>query len=167
VWEDESAVAAALPQLHRGADEAWHAILVAIGGHGTWGGFDVLVASGGDTAPSEPVAVVTRAGVRVGAWRPFRRGSVAVDATLAGADGLLAVVGFGEAPVGRLGTFSVWRDLDAMGRWSRNPAHGDVVRRTRSERWYGEELFARFAIAGSAGTWDGRDPLASSGTSIP
>jgi len=35
-----------------------------------------------------------------------------------------------------------------------------VVARTGPERWYAEELFARFDVVGTEGTLDGRDPLA-------
>ncbi|MFM8906781.1 MAG: hypothetical protein ACKOIZ_04060 [Actinomycetota bacterium] len=84
---------------------------------------------------------------------------------------MLAVIGIGEAPILRLGTFSLWQNVGAMSGFAhRQPEHEHVVRRTRSERWYGEEMFARFAPYWSAGTWDGRDPLrdiVSQGNNIP
>jgi hypothetical protein len=160
VWADEGALdrylaaAAGRP----GVVERYDVRLRGIGGHGTWRGVDVLedLAPGSDRGP---VAVLTRADVRLRSWRPFRAAGPAVSAELAGADGLLAALGVGELPVGRLGTFSLWSGLDAMGAFNRSPHHREVVRRTRAERWYGEELFARFEPYGSSGTWDGRDPL--------
>lgn len=107
------------------------------------------------------VAILTRADVAPRSWRAFRRAGRPVSEELRTAEGLLDVVGIGEAPVGRLGTFSVWRSLEHARRFARTmPQHREVVRRTREEKWYGEELFARFSPYGSSGTWGGRDPLA-------
>jgi len=181
VWRDEAAldayVRAMSPRWSRSV-EHYEVRLRAATGHGAWRGTDVIGMLPPPERPASPapVAIITRADVRMRSWRAFRRAGGPVSDELAGADGLLAVVGIGEAPIGRLGTFSLWRDVAAARTFaSSQPHHREVVRRTRAERWYGEELFARFEPYASSGSWDGRDPLRDSrdprlditGTSIP
>lgn len=151
----------------RGASEYWHVRLAGAGGSGRWRGVPVPELLGDAGIGDGALAVITRADVRVRSWRSFVAAGRPVDADLAGVDGLLATLGIGEAPRYRLGTFSLWRDVEAMQRWAHgSPAHLDVMRRTRAEGWYGEEMFARFAPYASEGSWDGRDPL-SHGASMP
>lgn len=166
VWDDEAALDAflassSIARRWTRAEEAWHVRLSGLGGHGTWRGVDPLDGLRPGVGGG-PVAIVTRAHVRRRSWRAFRTVGGPVSDELRSADGLLAVVGMGEAPVGRLGTFSLWRSLDDAHRFATQmPHHRDVVQRTRAEDWYAEELFARFEPSGSSGTWGGRDPLAS------
>jgi heme-degrading monooxygenase HmoA len=149
--------------------EHWCVRLRAGGGHGSWRGRSLLdeIEPARDIGDDQAVAMITRADVRLASWRAFRAAGNPVDRELHRSDGLLAVVGVGEAPVGRLGTFSLWRSAADAQAFAASPLHVDVVRRTREQRWYSEELFARFQPYRSEGTWDGRDPLASTGINIP
>jgi hypothetical protein len=81
-----------------------------------------------------------------------------VSADLRERPGLRAAVGIGEAPVGLQGTFSLWDSSAALKDFARADAHAAVVARTEPERWYAEELFARFAVTDARGTWGGRGP---------
>ena len=164
VWDDVAAAERFVGQhpLSRRwdrAEERFDVVLRPIGAHGSWDGSNPLDGVGASAAAG-PVAVLTRATVR---WRrlpAFLRAVPPVDAHLRSVDGLLDAVGIGEVPVGRQATFSLWRDADAMQRFSyRSAEHVEVVRRTRDEDWYGEELFARFVPISWSGTWDGNEPL--------
>jgi heme-degrading monooxygenase HmoA len=169
VWESEAQLAAfetgwlgrRLDDVRVRGGEAYAVHLALVSGHGSWGGHRVV----DDLRPGRatgPVAVLTRARVARHARRRFRAAARSTDPHVLRADGLLAVVGVGELPTGLLGTFSLWADAAAPSRFAfREPAHREVVRRTRAEGWYGEELFARFEPLRSSGTWDGRDPLRS------
>jgi hypothetical protein len=37
--------------------------------------------------------------------------------------------------------------------------HADVIKKTRKEKWYSEDMFVRFAIIRTWGTLNGIDPL--------
>jgi heme-degrading monooxygenase HmoA len=164
VWDDEADLDRFLDQ-HRiarrwsYASESWNVRLRALGGHGRWRGIDPLDhMTQGDR--SGPIAIVTRADVRRSAGRRFARAATEVDTELHTAAGLIDVVGIGEAPVGRLATFSLWESLDAARAFAYSmPRHRQVIDETRDGDWYSEELFARFEPYGSTGTWNGRDPL--------
>lgn len=164
VWDDESDLDVFLAD-HRvarrweRASEHWNVRLRSLGGHGTWRGFDPL--AGLDAgAGGGPVAIITRADVRFRSWKAFGAASKVVDDELHRSAGLIDVVGIGEAPVGRLATFSLWESLGAARTFAyAMPDHVEVVRRTRDEDWYAEEMFATFEPYASIGTWNGLDPL--------
>jgi heme-degrading monooxygenase HmoA len=170
VWESERALDAfvsshAIAARWQTVDEAWSVRLRAIGGHGTWRGFDPLVGLEPGSRDGA-VAIVTRADVRRGAWTEFAKAGREVDRELHTAPGLIDVVAIGEAPVGRLATFSLWESMDAARTYAYSmPRHEQVIEQTRRGNWYREEMFARFEPYGSSGSWNGRDPLAGRGQS--
>lgn len=181
VWEDdaaldhflaESPIAARWAQV---AEEAYSVRLAPSRWHGAWGGTDPLagppagregggVPDAGGRPGGAPIAILTRAAIRPRRLVAFHRAVPGPGRELASAEGLLAAVAVGELPVLRQATFSLWCDLDAATAYAyRAAAHREVVRRTRAEGWYSEELFARFVPYGARGAWDGRDPLAHAG----
>ena len=142
------------------ADESWRVDLRPVAARGRWSGREPF----GDPQPERtqgPVAAITRARLVTRRTVRFWSAVPPVSADLGAAPGLLGALGIGEAPLGLQGTFSLWQDAEALRAFAhRGAAHREVMARTASEGWYAEELFARFAVVGSAGTLDGRDPLA-------
>jgi hypothetical protein len=168
VWEDEAGLdewertSPLLARWRRSPVEFWSVRLAPLTAHGGWGGVEPFpgMAGAAHDAGSGPVAVLTRARVRVRRLGRFYRSTGAVESALASADGRLGSVGFGEWPIGWQGTFSLWRSTDDLTAFAYGHSHHrEIVRRTRAERWYGEELFARFRPYRWSGTWDGRQPL--------
>jgi heme-degrading monooxygenase HmoA len=166
VWESAEAAEAffgAHPlwqQYRRRTQEIWTARLAPIKSHGLWDGvnpFDYAVENG---APDGPLMVLTRASIRWQKTPRFWRYVAPTSATVAHAPGVRAAIGLGELPVVRQATVSVWESAQAMQEYAyRSEKHREVIKLTRQENWYGEELFARFRVLSAEGSWDGRNPL--------
>ncbi|HVM14563.1 MAG TPA: hypothetical protein VM287_09730 [Egibacteraceae bacterium] len=166
VWDDREALerferaGRAFAAWRRTARERWRVDLLPLRSRGAWGGRDPLAGAVAATDAPGPAAAVTRARIRWSQAVRFWRAVPPVAADLRRQPGLRLSFGFGEAPVGLQGTFSVWDSTRALTDYAyRTAAHQQVIRATQDLQWYGEELFARFAVVGSQGTIDGRDPV--------
>ena len=165
-WESEDALDAFLAESpvaarwREHAAEVWTLRMVPVKSAGLWGGANPFPAQ--EPPPGEgPMAVITRATVRLRKTRAFYSAVPPIDVELARTPGLVASIGFGESPLRHQGTLSVWPSEQAMKDFAYGTdAHREAIRRRARENWYAEELFARFRITGSAGTLDGADPLA-------
>ncbi|MEO7446525.1 MAG: spheroidene monooxygenase [Ferruginibacter sp.] len=136
-------------------------ILEPIQCHGSWDGkiiFDGLPAKVPDS--EAPIAVLTRASIRLKAARDFWRNVPAVNENIKNAGGLIYSVGVGETPVLKQATFSIWKNKDSMMEFAYGrPEHQEVIKKTRKRDWYSEEMFCRFSIIYSKGTIKGINPL--------
>lgn len=169
VWEDAAAAEAFFAQhplwteYERRSTEIWTLQLAPLKSQGLWDGkapFDYPPAP--FPADDAPVAVLTRASIRLRKTPRFWQFVEPTSAALAQAVGVRAAIGLGELPIIRQATFSVWDSAQAMQQYAyRDARHREVIQLTRRENWYAEELFARFRVLGSSGTLDGADPLAS------
>ncbi|GAB2870958.1 spheroidene monooxygenase [Hymenobacter ruber] len=169
VWEDVAFAEAFFSRnpvwaayQHRSAEQ-WTVRLAPIKSQGLWDGKNPFDYNANPLpSPVEaPVAVLTRASIH---WRKVPRFWKFVEPTsaaLAHATGVRAAIGLGELPLVRQATFSIWDSARTMQEYAYQDArHREVIKLTRRENWYAEELFARFGVLSSEGTIDGREPLA-------
>ena len=143
------------------ARERWTVLLEPLQSHGRWDGKEPF-GKPNITNHTGPVAVLTRATIHLNRLKNFWSHVDEVADIMASAPGYIASVGIGEAPVYRQATFSVWESADAVKNFAYNtPQHAEVIKKTRLENWYREELFARFKLLETWGTLNGKNPLES------
>ncbi len=123
---------------------------------GTWGGFAPCAVSCVEPADG-PVAVITRASIRLRKAPAFWGYAAPAEAQLARVNGCLLAMGLGEAPLLRQVTFSIWENQAAMTRYAASDAHGHAARAARTNGYFSEEMFARFTPVALNGRWNGRE----------
>lgn len=134
--------------------------LEAIESHGKWDGKEVFGKLPANSAYTGSVAVLTRATIRLNKLQYFWQHVAPVSAEMKNAEGFRFSIGIGEVPWVKQATFSVWTSKEAMKNFAyRNAKHSEVIKKTRQQDWYSEDMFTRFIITGTQGTLKGVDPL--------
>jgi hypothetical protein len=141
------------------AIERWTVLLEPLQSHGKWDRKEPF-GKPNSAEHTGVVAVLTRATIRFNKPKAFWSNVDSVANIMASAPGYVTSFGIGEAPVYRQATFSVWKSVDDVKSFAyASREHANVIKKTRDENWYSEELFARFKPVASFGTINGKDPL--------
>jgi heme-degrading monooxygenase HmoA len=140
--------------------EVYTMFLEPLEGHGRWDGREPFGHLSRKTGIEGPVAVLTRATIRLSKLRSFWRNVEPVASQMAGADGFITSFGIGEVPYIKQATFSVWQSQEHMKSFAYAlKSHREVIQKTRRENWYSEDMFVRFRIVDHVGSIRGADPL--------
>lgn len=144
----------------RYACEMFTIFLDPLEGHGTWDGKEVFGKLAARPDYNGTVATLTRATIRINKLKYFWQNVAPVASRMSSAKGFMMSVGIGEVPWIKQATFSVWQSKEDMKAFAyQMHEHREVIKKTRAQRWYSEDMFVRFAITGSSGTLRGVNPL--------
>lgn len=140
--------------------EAYTVQMTALQSHGLWDGLNPFSTV---TPPPDyvgPIVVLTRASIRLSRLFSFWRHVPHTQRAMQEAEGLRMAVGVGEVPLIQQATISVWENIEAIKKFAyQSGFHKEVVKKTRQQHWYREELFARFIPVAVAGSYGGTDPV--------
>ncbi len=172
-WPTEDAARAAVAEgrvfqaWRRHASEMATVYLTALSSRGTWDGvapFEVTKAAGLPV----PIAVMTRATLKKRYVFDFWRQTPDISTTVRGQTNLKFKIGMGEVPWFQQVTFSIWDDPEQMKAFAyKSASHAGAVKLVRDNKWFKEELYARFHVLGFDGTWEGKRPLDSLRLGLP
>ncbi len=140
--------------------EQFSLLLKPIEGHGTWDGKEVFGPLAKQTGHEGITAVLTRATIRLNKLRNFWKNVDSVAVQMNAAEGFITSFGIGEMPWIKQATFSVWQSKSDMKDFAyKMQQHAEVIRKTRKEDWYSEDMFVRFIPLACKGSVNGTNPI--------
>ena len=125
-------------------------ILTPIASHGKWGGinpFEQEQSIRNKLNLGRKAVVITRASLRWSRLISFWLSVPASSKAIQNASGVQYYKGIGEWPFIQQATLSIWDDFDSVNSFAyKGKQHADIVKKTRSKKWYKEDLFSRFYL---------------------
>ena len=127
--------------------------MLPVKSHGLWSGQNPFTEQKPTTIDSElPVAVITRATLRPSRLIAFWKSVPSASAAIENATGVQYFKGIGEWPFVQQATLSLWDSFEAVKKFAyRDQTHANIIKKTRSQQWYSEDLFARFHVLSDTG----------------
>jgi spheroidene monooxygenase len=139
--------------------EHWTIHMAASSARGKWSATEPFQISG--TGDEGALAALTRATIKPKVALKFWQRVPAISKVIGDDPNVVFKAGVGEVPWFHQVTFSIWPDTSAMANFARKDGpHARAIQAVRAGDWFSEELYARFNILESAGSWGGQNPLA-------
>jgi heme-degrading monooxygenase HmoA len=124
--------------------------LLPVHSHGKWNGSNPFInhiQKSIESHANTPVAVLTRATLNWNRLLSFWRSVPHAVRTIENAKGILFYKGVGEWPWVQQATVSIWENFEAVNTFAyKHRGHAEIVRKTKAQKWYKEDLFSRFVV---------------------
>ena len=127
--------------------------MIPVKSHGFWSGQNPFKEQKLNKNDSDIlVAVITRATLRLSKLLPFWKSVPAASAAIENAPGVKYFKGIGEWPFVQQATLSLWDSFESVKQFAYSgKTHSDIIKKTKSQKWYSEDLFVRFHVLSDSG----------------
>ena len=127
-------------------------LLDPIEGHGLWDNKKVFGELPMKSDYEGKIVILTRATIRLSKLKSFWKNVDSIASQMANAKGFITSYGIGEIPWVKQATVSIWESKEDMKNFAyKMHSHAEVIKKTRQEKWYSEDMFVRFKIKDIAG----------------
>ena len=150
--------AAIFSSYRRIANENWTIYLGNTSVRGKWSGISPFNPE--HNLNGGPIVALTRATIKPSILMKFWRRVPDISSVIGSNKDVMFKIGIGEVPFLHQITFSIWPDTQSMAAFARHDGpHARAIKAVREGLWFQEELYARFNVIRTTGTWNGNDPL--------
>jgi len=144
------------------ATENWTLMMSPMQATGRWTGQTPFEAQ--EDTGTGPLVALTRATIRPAKALRFWNRVPDISAMIGANPDVLFKIGLGEVPLLHQITFSIWPDAQSMARFARHDGpHASAIAAVRDGDWFREELYARFRVIETQGSWRDAQPFAPTG----
>ena len=142
------------------SSENWTVFLGPASVRGEWAGKKPFDAD--HKLDKGPIAALTRATIKPSVALRFWKHVPAISNVIGKNNDVMFKIGIGEVPFFHQITFSIWPDAISMAEFARKDGpHARAIQSVREGLWFKEELYARFKVIDTKGTWNGNNPIKS------